>query len=411
MKYSLKKRIAASVLAAVTALTAFSALPADAAAAKKPSVLVLGDSISAKYNLKDTDFGYSDYVAAYLQADDYRNLAKSGLTSTQLLDQLTNDAEKSGAVKNADLVLVTIGSNDMLNALTAFLRANANEGERFRDYFLRVAKSGTKAVEAAATKLTSALRTPRNTLDENMTAINARIHELNPDVRVVYQKIYNPFETDNAEYGGQSYAEYYEYFLNYIRGHIKRVNDNCFDDLKDAVITDPYTIFRDNAWKFTFSDKEDIHPNAYGHALMAADTLNRLGYADAVVPQFREVVLNAHKYLSTKTKFVPVSARELLLPHTGISCTHTLGDVDLDGQITPFDATVTLTSFNYFTVLGMDEDDPGLAGFVLNDEQHITADADGDGRVDAYDATLIQTYYTLKYMTGYDDLEWDELVR
>ena len=410
MKHTLIKKITAALCAAVTALTASAVLPVSAAKSSGPIVAVLGDSLGTKYNLAEGDYGYSDYIAEYLKASDYRLLAKNGATSAMLLEKLQSESADALAVKEADVILVTIGSNDMLSALTEFLRKNAKEGERFRDYFVRLAKSGEKAVLDAATKLTSALRTPRNTLEENMQNINRTIRELNPDAKVVYQKIYNPFETASAVYNGTDYSEQYEEFLNYVRGSIKRVNDQCFADLEGAVIADPYTLFRDNAWKYTFSDKEDIHPNAYGHAIIAADTLNRLGYTKAVVPQFAEIIRNGSRYFSASTKYIPLSIRKLLLPHSGLKVTHEFGDVDLDGSVTAFDATAALTYYTFFIVLTYDKDDPSVADCLLNEEQTLLADTDGDGEISAFDATLTLQYYTLKYLSGFDDLTWDEMI-
>ncbi|MCR5306264.1 MAG: hypothetical protein K6E36_07185, partial [Oscillospiraceae bacterium] len=137
MKHTLIKKITAALCAAITALTASAVLPVSAAKSSGPIVAVLGDSLGTKYNLAEGDYGYSDYIAEYLKASDYRLLAKNGATSAMLLEKLQSESADALAVKEADVILVTIGSNDMLSALTEFLRKNAKEGERFRDYFVR----------------------------------------------------------------------------------------------------------------------------------------------------------------------------------------------------------------------------------------------------------------------------------
>ena len=409
MKHTPKKKFAALLCASVTALTAFSALPASAgtAARNNTTVIVLGDSISTGYNLQRDDYCYADYIAEYLDAGHYYNWAKNGLTSGELLEQLQDGTTQTIAVTDADLVLVSVGANDMLNAIKDYVKTYAKEGEGFKEYFLRIAKSGSQAVTDATFKLTRALNTPRNTMLENLKQINERIHELNPDVTVVFQKLYNPFESSTTVYNGTDYSEQYQMFLDYLRGHFKQIN-NGIGGLKDAVIADPYTLFRDKAWEYIFAEKEDIHPNVLGHAVIAADILNRLGYPDAVVPQFEYVIRNMKK--CTSVVYIRTATRDLLYPHAGLKRTHEFCDTDLDGKVTSADASKTLLYYVTFCTSHIDENDPSVADILLKGEQQLLADADGDGVVDAFDASLSLRYSTMKYSGGYDDLTLDDVL-
>ena len=237
MRTNLKKRIAAVFCAAAAAFTSFTVLPTDAAEKKSPHITVLGDSLGTNYNLGSGEYGYSDYIADYLKAGTYSRFARNGYTTVNLLEQLESDSEVISAVKDSDLILVTVGSNDMLNALKEFVATNAEKGESFKDYALRVAKSGQQEAEDLTFKLNRALRTPRNDMLDNLKQIDKNLHEMNPDATVVFQKLYNPFESKTTVYNGKDYSEQYQTFIDYLRGHFKQIN-NGIENLTYGVVTD-----------------------------------------------------------------------------------------------------------------------------------------------------------------------------
>ncbi|MCR5305574.1 MAG: hypothetical protein K6E36_03640 [Oscillospiraceae bacterium] len=96
---------------------------------------------------------------------------------------------------------------------------------------------------------------------------------------------------------------------------------------------------------------------------------------------------------ATTTKIVPFTATALM------------GDLDGDGEITAYDASLALTGFNEATVLGLEPGDR-----TLTPAQEALADVDGDGALTAYDATCILTYFTLKSNAGFDDLTWADVL-
>ena len=81
------------------------------------------------------------------------------------------------------------------------------------------------------------------------------------------------------------------------------------------------------------------------------------------------------------------------------------GDVDGDGEITAYDASLALTGFNEATVMGYEPEER-----TLSPAQEQTADVDGDGVLTAFDATCILTYTNLKYNAGFDDLTWADVL-
>ena len=81
------------------------------------------------------------------------------------------------------------------------------------------------------------------------------------------------------------------------------------------------------------------------------------------------------------------------------------GDVDGDGKVTAFDASLALTGFNEATVMGYEPEERTLTPL-----QEKIADVDGDGLLTAFDATCILTYTNLKYNAGFDDLTWEDVL-
>ena len=79
------------------------------------------------------------------------------------------------------------------------------------------------------------------------------------------------------------------------------------------------------------------------------------------------------------------------------------GDVDGDGVITPYDATLVLIAFSDLTA-GFEPDE-----LTLTAEQQVIADVDLDGAITAYDATMILTFSSL-LGAGFDDITWYELI-
>ena len=80
------------------------------------------------------------------------------------------------------------------------------------------------------------------------------------------------------------------------------------------------------------------------------------------------------------------------------------GDVDCDGEITLIDTVLVL--------IGVNEDMIGLDAEyrTLTPEQVKIGDVDGDGELSPYDSSCILKYYNLKIVAGIDDITWDDVL-
>ncbi len=74
--------------------------------------VALGDSIAAGYGLADGESSYVDLISEDLGART-TNLAVSGMTSTELL-QMLSSGEHDEVISKADIITISIGSNDLL---------------------------------------------------------------------------------------------------------------------------------------------------------------------------------------------------------------------------------------------------------------------------------------------------------
>lgn len=108
----MKKRIVSLLLCLCLAV---GLLPARALAAPV-SYVALGDSITAGYGLGEGEKAFPQLLAE-ANGLDLTDLAEDGLTGAELSAALQTDKELQQAVAGADIITVTIGGNDLMNAL------------------------------------------------------------------------------------------------------------------------------------------------------------------------------------------------------------------------------------------------------------------------------------------------------
>lgn len=138
------------------------------------NVVALGDSLT-KGTGDASGQGYVRRVVAGLsslgvEAKLVNNLAVNGLRTDQLMEKLEKDEGMRYALKQADLILFTIGGNDLSGLLRTALQG---EGQLDLDV-----DSFTAELQAGIGRLETIFK---------------RIHEANEDARVVYVGLYNPF--------------------------------------------------------------------------------------------------------------------------------------------------------------------------------------------------------------------------
>ncbi len=267
---------------AISLLLVFAvALPANATQEKKYSTfLVLGDSISTGYGLegyKTTDpyscDSYANIIARSLSltsAKTYKNLAVNGDRSEDLLALLPSVKTQ---IENAELVVISIGGNDMLRSLTDV--ASIISGESVSDYMTAatilssLTQEEIKALEGNA-ELGSALAMIFFKFSINMSQISAILKESAPDADIVFLKQYNPM---NNVPGIEAFGEFAGNIIAEINKTIETV---CTSS--GFICVDVPSVIDENAETLTNITAMDIHPNKAGHAEIAKLLASSLGF-------------------------------------------------------------------------------------------------------------------------------------
>ena len=280
----MRKRILSTLLALCLAL---SLLPASALAAggEQKSYVALGDSITTGYGLAENETGFARQVA---DSNGYTltNLAQNGVTSSMLLTSLS-DSEVSSAIASADLITVTIGGNDLMNALYAYLadayNTQNNTGITADDVKASLAGTHSEIQQStmlilAASKISDFLQSTEATtalgaFTTNLTNIISAIKGNNSSAEIIVVNQYNP-------YSRLSTGNLLD--LSALDSAVQALNTAISSGATAGyTVADVYTAFEEatenpcNASVSLPSINLDFHPNATGHGLIA-DTISAL---------------------------------------------------------------------------------------------------------------------------------------
>ena len=277
----MRKRILSTLLALCLAL---SLLPASALAAggEQKSYVALGDSITTGYGLAENEAGFARQVA---DSNGYTltNLAQDGATSTDLLEVVKSEAN-ADTLKNADLITVTIGGNDLMNALYAYLAEEYNNKQNSDTPItaadVKASLAGTLSeipqvamLSFAASKIpdfpdSTAANTALSTFATNFSSIISAIKGNNSSAEIIVVNQYNP-------YSRLSTGNLLD--LSALDSAVQALNTAISSGATAGyTVADVYTAFEEatenpcNASVSLPSINLDFHPTAAGHSLIAS---------------------------------------------------------------------------------------------------------------------------------------------
>jgi lysophospholipase L1-like esterase len=203
----------------------------------KLQIVALGDSLTAGTG-DATGKGYVGRVREKLEAQTGKpvfvrnNLAIPGYTSTQLLQDL-NAKTTTEALAEADIVLLTIGGNDIFEG-----GAGIFSGENQQEFNPKAAE------ERSGPAL------------ERVQQILTKINTANPNAIVFYVGLYHPFlDLDNKRAGSII---------------VQKWNDSVFamtNKYPNMVLVPTYDLFERNLLKYLYTDH--FHPNQDGYERIA----------------------------------------------------------------------------------------------------------------------------------------------
>lgn len=413
MKQFWKKSVAAVCAAVCTAaVLPLSFMTASAVELKPVQVLALGDDC-----LAGTDDGASavEIVADYLGGTAV-NHAQVGATSADLLSDLKNDSDIQRDVAQADVVLVSVGVNDLMSAV-------------FYDnpYLTNAASQTTLTglIQSMPTeKALDVVQHVIRVLPDTVEAINANIQQSitlirkqNTAANIVVQTVCNPIAIDFDEWDGivssnrQTATAQLYYYLNacleggtytsdYLADSTLTIStgvNEAIENLDRASAADFYSPFvgakGEDGLAFYLTDIANLRMTftPVGQVVLAAAAIG----ADPQLSNGDGSVLTA-AYDATGERSNLSGTRATL--HNMITAAeantrteYALGDVDGNGKIDIQDAYQTLQEYASMSVGYAPDFGPA---------QRCAADVDGDSSIGIYDAYRILLYYATQSSGG-----------
>lgn len=253
MKKILCLLVALALLCAPAMLTASAALP------KYGSMLLLGDSITYGYGLDgnvNNCLSYGNLVRDELGigSADFKNAAVNGDTSSDLLALLPGLKTR---VQSSELIIVTIGGNDLLrllwSAVGTVLETEFKDTAQLLDVVSDPAKLQKLAEQLTTAKISEAIVK----YTTNMAAITAFLRTNAPEAEIIFLAQYDPLEG----------VEGIEALSGISAMAIPMLNAAMKAQVETAGCTylDAYTHFSGHATAWTNILAMDIHPNIEGH--------------------------------------------------------------------------------------------------------------------------------------------------
>ncbi len=418
------------ISAALSAIMVLSSIGTISAYAEKygdgDNIVVLGDSIASGYGLDAKEYSYAQIVADYMDAN-LENYAAAGATTEETLAAVRSfDAEKKAQLAEADVVILSVGANDIIEYSSGFILDFAARNDLLKDGYtaenipekpsfgdIKKLMSKSKVSEFAKDdgklfSFNSALlrlrahmvftdadqnydkydRVIQTRIIPNIEAIAAEIRSVNPDARIVLQTIYDPFQLQE-EYCNEHFSSYVR-MLNSFRTRFKDIiaafatQASNIEGVEIADVHGDFSSFSDNAdgcsWYFTKMqdgrDNMDVHPSQRGHLAIAATILDTLG-------EKREDggILN-RTYITIGDKEAYPSYA--LSRFKKVEGSYSLGDMDESGTFAPDDASHILQEYAVLAT-----GNPSS----LPENLQKAADTTRDGEISPDDASTALSYY------------------
>lgn len=248
-------------------------LPVDAL-----KLVSVGDSILSGYLLQDENDSFDNLLAEELNFDFYE-YSYIGMTSDMLLDDLDNDNLKEN-IKAADIIILSIGSNDLLDLMFEMDFSNINID------FYNNAKMTVNNTEGLATSINSLNNLITDELKNkvdliidnfeiNYELIINKIRKLNNKATIYINNFYNPYFNLNIPIKGVDLSNISSYFDDVIDRFNSKIK--AYDNVK---IINIHSLLRKNKYLNVnyFSLNFDPHPNKKGQKEIFKEYLKQMTY-------------------------------------------------------------------------------------------------------------------------------------
>lgn len=267
------------------------------------SYVALGDSISSGYGLEEGTLSFAQRVAQD-NGLELTNLAQDGETATSLLDKLQTD-QVSEAVAQADIMTITVGGNDLMNALYAYLTDAYNqrnpENPTTQEDMKNAVMGGDMGVLTFALEVGPGFSNSEQATQAladfhtHLTQIVLNICAENPQVQLVVVEQYNPYSYLLKELSKNPiFASSAQSLCAAFGAGVADINDVIASVAQQqecavAKVYDAFETAQENPCNASVSLPVklnlDFHPNEYGHALIAQQVTELLAQQAIVLPE------------------------------------------------------------------------------------------------------------------------------
>lgn len=262
------------------------------------NIVVIGDSIAK--GVGSTDASTKSFAALVGEKVNgtVTNLGITGLDSGQLIEKLKTEKFQT-ALEDADVIFVSIGSNDLLKPFLSIVAEAAGVTGEGKDLYAKLQKQFAKLSKEDPLAAGNALATAIKNVDKSrqlkqackqfpkqFKTIIEELKSINPEALIYVDNIYNPYYGVAYQYDGLTLLNVHELCESYII----KLNE-AFDPSSDKyTLMDMYSVFRQtgltnvNAASLKDMSKVnfDPHPNDAGYQLMADFIYTRM---DSVSPK------------------------------------------------------------------------------------------------------------------------------
>lgn len=256
-------------------------------------------AVELRYMLDGT---YNDYDKDRIWGNTYFDTDGNGFTTADL-DALNAYVKYPDKIKQADLISINVGSNDVfsfalnvvlreltkdtsdptLNAIKEYLEKTGNIGAAFGKLIDAYQSMGK--IADLATALTTTMNKAYMQFTVNYAAVIERIYEINPDITIVGVGVYNPFDgfrlsaDSNLDLSGIA-SPVVAAINAHIASYKLKYSNFCY---ADVVGTQTYPMSYDDHYFWEYFTLK-VHPDIEGYQFMAKQILDALPEAPLPAP-------------------------------------------------------------------------------------------------------------------------------
>ncbi|MCY6370046.1 SGNH/GDSL hydrolase family protein [Clostridium ganghwense] len=237
--------------------------------------IALGDSIAFGLSA-DLNKGYVDLFKNYLKTTEkydelvLNNLAMTGDKSSDLLDKVKNDVKTRDAIRQANIITISIGGNNLLSPVIKAIASKYKLDSEEANFVIKL----TNAIEEDPnweekleilkndSCLMKELDEGINNFKEDWPKIIKEINSLAPNAKIYVMTIYNPLKADTPV------------LYNTFEKLIQPINEEIKNSIYDYKVAEVYTKFHEYDGEIPLTNFDlinrsiDPHPTNYGHQII-----------------------------------------------------------------------------------------------------------------------------------------------